>query len=622
MTGTLLFEAFVFLLAAVIAVPVAKRLGLGSVLGYLIAGVVIGPHCLRLAGGDEATMHFAEFGVVMMLFLIGLELRPALLWRLRGPILGMGGLQVLATAGAVCAVAIPLGRDWREALAAGFILAMSSTAIVLQTLGEKGLLKTRGGQSCFSVLLFQDIAVIPLLALLPLLATGAATADAGGHAAPLAGLPGWARGLATLGAVAAIIVAGRYLVRPALRFIAGTKLREVFTSATLLLVIGITLLMELVGLSAALGTFLAGVVLADSEYRHELEADIEPFKGLLLGLFFLSVGAGIDFSLVLAHPAGIAGLVAGIIAVKFAVLIAVARIFRSDWGESLLFALAMAQGGEFCFVLIAFCADRGVLGGNVAGPLTAAVALSMALTPLLFLAYDRLVAPRLTRRRHTREHDRVESHGEPVILAGFGRFGHVVGRLLRANGHRVTVLDNDADQVDLLGKFGLHSFYGDASRLDLLRAAGAESARLFVLAIDDEARSLQIAHTLRRHFPNLRILARAVSRQHAYELIRLGVREVYRETFGSALDLGFDALRALGTRGAEALRAVRLFRRHDEAAVHDMADMDTNDGAYVTRARQHIENLERLLRTDQPVRADAAGSSWDGDSREGPARPA
>jgi monovalent cation:proton antiporter-2 (CPA2) family protein len=611
MNDSFLFQTFIYLLAAAVAVPVAKRLGLGSVLGYLLAGVAIGPFGLGLAGGAKDVMHFAEFGVVMMLFLIGLELKPALLWRMRGPILGMGSLQMLGTGLAVGAVALVVGRRWNEALAIGLILAMSSTAIILQSLAEKNLLKTRGGQSCFSVLLFQDIAVIPLLALLPLLALNRSYALAAGHSdKPLAHLPGWAQMLATFGAVAVIIIGGRYLLRPVFRFIAGTRLREAFTSATLLLVVGIALLMETVGLSAALGTFLAGVVLADSEYRHELEADLEPFKGLLLGLFFLSVGSGIDFALIGAHPGRIALLVAGLVALKFAVLLAVARIFRSDWGESLLFALAMAQGGEFCFVLFSFSESHHVLDPAVTKPLTAAVALSMAIAPLLFLLYEKAVAPRFMRRKKSREHDAIEDREHPVILAGFGRFGHVVGRLLRLNGFGVTVLDNDADQVDLLGKFGLQSFYGDASRIDLLRAAGAEKARLFVLAIDDEERSLGIVRTVQREFPKLRILARAVSRQHAYELIRLGIHEVYRETLGSALDLGVDALRALGVRGVEAVRTARLFKQHDEAAMRDMAGLQEIDGAYVTRARQHIENLERILQSDRFDAKDPTGRNW------------
>ncbi len=619
MTDSFLFQAFIYLLAAVIAVPIAKRLGLGSVLGYLLAGVAIGPFGLNLAGGAKDVMHFAEFGVVMMLFLIGLELKPALLWRMRGPILGMGGLQMLATSLAVLAVASLAGRPWRESLAVGLIVAMSSTAIILQTLAEKNLLKTRGGQSCFSVLLFQDIAVIPLLALLPLLAVQTGHATGAEHITkPLANLPVWAQALATFGAVAIIVAGGRWLLRPIFRFIATTKLREAFTSATLLLVIGIALLMEFVGLSAALGTFLAGVVLSDSEYRHEIETDLEPFKGLLLGLFFLSVGSGIDFTLIAGHPGLIALLVAGLVLVKFAVLLPVARIFRSDWGESLLFALAMAQGGEFCFVLFSFCESHGVLGADVTKPLTAAVALSMAIAPLLFLLYEKIVAPRFARRKNTREADEIEDHDHPVILAGFGRFGHVIGRLLRANGFGVTVLDNDAEQVDLLAKFGMQSFYGDASRLDLLRGAGAAKARLFVLAIDDEERSLDIVRTVLHEFPHLHILARAVSRQHAYELFRLGVKDVYRETLGSAVELGIAALRGLGMRGADALRAARIFKQHDEVAVRDMADLQEIDGNYVTRARQHIENLERILRSDRYDAKDPTGNQWSPESQRKP----
>lgn len=598
--------AFVYLLAAVVTVPLAKRFGLGSVLGYLVAGIVIGPYSLRLVGDSNDVMHFAEYGVVMMLFLIGLELRPARLWQMRVPIVGMGGLQLLATALAVGGAAFWCGLDWRPALAIGLILAMSSTAIVLQSLDEKGLMKTPGGQACFSVLLFQDMAVIPVLAILPLLAT---VPRSGSGALPrrLEGWQAWQQALLFLAAVAAVVLAGRFLLRPFFRYIAASRLREMFTATALLLVLGIALLMQRIGLSAALGTFLAGVVLAESEYRHQLEADIEPFKGLLLGLFFISVGASIDFALMARHPGLIALLVVGLLFLKFTVLFALSRLFKFPKGEGFLFAFALAQGGEFCFVLLSFATQQSVLSPATANILVASVALSMAATPLLLVANDKLVQPRFTRGKSEREPDTIDEHDNPVILAGFGRFGHVVGRLLRANGFGTTVLDRDGEQVETLRRFGLKSFYGDASRLDLLRSAGAKQAKLFILAIDDEARSLDIVKTVRQHFPQLEIMARALSRQHAYELLNLGIKVVHRDTFGSALDLSVDALKKLGLTAEEASHAAQVFRDHDEASVRDLATLLGDEKAYISRARQHIENLERLLGADrQPRSASAA----------------
>ncbi len=431
------------------------------------------------------------------------------------------------------------------------------------------------------------------------------------NAGPLAALPHWAHAVVTLAAVGFIIFAGRFLLRHLFRFVAQTHLREVFTATALLLVIGIALLMETVGLSAALGTFLAGVVLAENEYRHQLEADIEPFKGLLLGLFFISVGADIDFRWIMAHPGLIAGLVAGLIAVKFAVLLALGRVSRLDWSQSLLLAFALAQGGEFCFVLLQFAVTQGIFTADLAKPLVGSVALSMAVTPLLFMVNDRFVQPRFAQRKTERKADEITEHDNAVILAGFGRFGHIVGRLLRANGFGVTVLDNDPDQVEMLGRFGLRSFYGDATRVDLLHAAGAARAKLFVLAIDDETKALQLVKTLRHEFPHLRILARAVSRQHASELLRLGVRDVYRDTLGSSLDLAVGALRALGFRALQAQRAAQIFRRHDEAAVRDMAHFTEVNDEYVSRARQHIENLERALQTDRTTLPRVRDDAWE-----------
>ncbi|MEY2503911.1 MAG: glutathione-regulated potassium-efflux system ancillary protein KefC [Verrucomicrobiota bacterium] len=596
-----LYQAFIYLLAAIVAVPLAKRLGLGSVIGYLVAGAVIGPYTLGLVEGGGDVMHFAEFGVIMMLFVIGLELKPTLLWQLRRPILGLGGLQVLATSLVLGLVAFCCGLAWKSSLAIGLTLALSSTAIVLQSLGERGLMKTPAGESSFAVLLFQDIAIIPILALMPLLSLDR---SAGRVRQPgmIGNLPGWLQALAVVAVVIGIVFAGRFLLRPFFRYIAGTRLREMFTATALFIVVGIALLMQKLGLSPALGTFVAGVVLAESQYRVQLEADIEPFKGLLLGLFFISVGASIDFALIAQRPGVIALIVIGLLALKFVVLLALGRVFKLKGGEGMLFAFALAQGGEFGFVLFSFATQNAVLPADIANLLVASVALSMAAAPILLLIEEKLVRPYFQDCEPEREADEIDERDNPVILAGFGRFGHIVGRLLRANGFPTTVLDHDADQVETLAKYGMKSFYGDASRLDLLQAAGAARAKLFVLAIDDEAKALQIIETVKQEFPQLKILARATSRQHAYEILRLGVDHVYRETLGSALDLSVDALRELGMDERRARRATEIFRKHDEASVREMAKLPDDDEAYVSIARKHIENLERALASDTGMR--------------------
>lgn len=611
-------QAFVYLLAAVVSVPIAKRLGLGSVLGYLLAGVAIGPYGLGfVAQQGQDLLHFAEFGVVMMLFLVGLELEPSLLWRLRAPILGLGGLQVAVTAAAVAGLSMALGLGWKASVAVGLTLSLSSTAIVLQTLGEKGLLKTSGGQSSFAVLLFQDIAVIPMLAVFPLLAVSGAgpTAPAGGHGTDwVHGLPAWAHTLAVVATVAAVVLAGRFLVRPALRAIARTRQPEVFTAAALLLVIAIALLMTRIGLSPALGTFLAGVVLANSEYRHELESDIAPFKGLLLGLFFLAVGASIDFGLVAARPGLIAGLVAGLMVVKFGILAGLGAGFRLGTDQNLLFAVGLCQMGEFGFVLLSFAAQQGVLGADVASPLVAVVALSMALTPLLFLANEKLLQPRLgTRQREERRPDAIHEDN-PVIIAGFGRFGHVVGRLLRANGIGATVLDLDSDRVDLLRKVGLPVFYGDATRPELLRSAGADKATLLVLALDNPEKTLALVHLARKHFPHLTVLARAADRPDAYELLEAGVSHVYRETFDTSLRMAVDALRLLGFQAPQAQRASRTFFRHDEDSVRAMAAVRQDHARHLLATRESIADLERLLLAEREEAHPHRDAGWDADS--------
>ncbi len=609
------YQAFIYLTAAVVSVPLAKRLGLGSVLGYLIAGVAIGPSGLRLIGADsQDVMHFAEFGVVMMLFLIGLELEPSRLWRLRGPIFGMGGLQVGLTTVLIAGAGLALGLDWRPALAVGMILALSSTAIVLQTLAEKGLMGTGGGRSSFSVLLFQDLAVIPLLALLPLLARTGTHAAAGEHATgAIERLPEWAAPLAVLGSVAAIVLAGRFVLSPILHFIARTRLREIFTAAGLLLVIGIALLMEQVGLSPALGTFLAGVVLANSEYRHELEGDIEPFKGLLLGLFFIAVGSSLDLGLVASQPGLIVGLVAGLVVAKLAVLFVLGRVFGLSLDQNLLFTFALAQAGEFAFVLFSFAAQQGVVEETLVDTLVAVVALSMALTPLLMLFNEKVLQPRSgTREREEREADEMDEHN-PVIIAGFGRFGHIVGRLLTARCIGTTVLDVDSDQVDLLRRLGLKVFYGDASRPDLLRAAGAERARLVVVATDGEEKTLEIVGTVKKHFPHLTILARARGRAHAYDLLDAGVEHVYRETLDTSLRVAVDAMRKLGVHAYTAVRSGRTFRRHDEQNVRELARMRHDRKAYIGRARERIRDLEAIIRAEigEAREASERDAAWD-----------
>ncbi len=630
------WQAFVYLAAAVIAVPIAKRLGLGSVLGYLIAGMVIGPFALGLIGEEgQDVMHFAEFGVVMMLFLIGLELRPTLLWEMRKPILGLGGLQVGISTVLLAGVGILAGLPWQTAVAVGMTLALSSTAIVLQTLNEKNLIGTDGGQGAFAVLLFQDIAVIPMLALMPLLAVGSVAGggtgygagddhagDAAGHGADAAthattwveGLPAWEQTLVVLAAVAAIVVAGRYLLRPVFRVIAGTRLRELFTATALLLIIGIALLMSQVGLSPALGTFLAGVVLANSEYRHELESEIDPFKGLLLAVFFIAVGASIDFDLIASSPGLILGLVAALMAIKFIVLLVLGRAFGMGLDQNFLFAFSLAQGGEFAFVLFSFASQNGVISDDVTAPLIAAVAVSMALTPVLMMINEKLIQPRFgTREIVEREPDAMDEEGE-VIIAGFGRFGSIVGRLLRANGIEPTVLEFDSDRVEVLRKLGLPVFYGDASRKDLLEAAGAGTARLLVVATEEHEQIIRIVETVQKHFPHLTILARAAGRPEAYELLDLGVDHVYRETLDTSLRTGIDALRLLGRRGHQAHRAARTFRKHDEASVRELGTMRDDRKAYFSAARERIQALEELLLSEVEGPTEDRDAGWDTDS--------
>lgn len=600
-THSLAVQALVYLAAGVVSVPIAKRLGLGSVLGYLIAGALIGPFALELVGQQEDVMRFAEFGVVILLFLIGLEVRPALLWSMRGTIFGLGGGQVVATAMAAAAAGVVLGLDWRVALAVGFILAMSSTAIVLQSLDEKGLRQGPVGQTAFGVLLMQDLAVIPLFALLPLLATGVpdAATQAAEHAGLLSGYPGWVQALAVLAAVGAVVAGGRYLTRPLFRFIAAARLREIFTASALLLVIAVAVLMELVGLSPALGAFLAGVVLAESEFRRELETDIEPFRGLLLGLFFITVGAGLNFGMVMRQPLQLLAAVAGIMALKAAVMFALSRAAKLGGRDAASAAVSLCQVGEFAFVLLTFAAGAGVVPRDLAEFLAAVVALSMAATPLAMAGWDRLSALRDPyRNRADPEIIPYETGAPDAIIAGFGRFGQVAGRLLTANGYKTTTLDSSIEHIDLLRRFGRRVHYGDASRMDLLKTAGADQAKILVIAIDDRDKAVELVRSAREDFPNLRILARAWDRRHAYDLLAAGAHDVERETFEGALSLSTRGLRALGVNADRAGKAAALFRKHDRKAFEALAPLAADNETFALATRDSRQTMEKLLTAD------------------------
>ena len=597
----LLQEAFLFLAAGVIAVPIASRLGLGSVLGYLIAGVIIGPFVLGFVGETEHIMHFAEFGVVMMLFLIGLELQPPVLWQLRKPILGMGGLQVIVTALMIAGVAMLFGLSWQIGIAIGLILSLSSTAIALQILGEKNLMQTEGGKASFAVLLFQDIAVIPIIALLPLLSSQQgepikATAETGRY---IDTLPEWQQPLVVIGVIISLILIGRYLMRPVFRFIAESHLREMFTATALMLVVGTALLMDMVGLSPALGAFIAGVVLANNEYRHELEANIDPFKALLLGLFFMSVGASIDFNLLLKHPMMISAVVIGLIVLKFVILWGLAKLFAIQGGYRYWFAFALAQGGEFGFVLLSFSLQNKVLPAELVDILTAAIALSMVLTPILILLNERLVQPRFEQGENASYEEPMDEQHNPVIVAGFGRFGQIVSRLLVASGVAVTVLDHSATHIERVRRFGFKIFYGDASRDDLLHTAGAAQAKLLVIAVDDRATITKIVETAKHHFPNLKLYARAYDVVHYHELQLLGVDYIERELFLGSLHLGEMVLQGLGMRAYQARRKALQFAKHDRATNQRLSSFELGSKKYISVSQQARDEVIALLQADR-----------------------
>ncbi len=621
-----LLGALVYLAAAVISAPVAKRLGLGSVMGFLLAGAMIGPSALNLIGSEgQSVQHFAEFGVIVMLFLVGLELEPSKLWSLRKHIFGLGLLQVACVAAAIGAASLMISSGWRESLTIGLILALSSTAIVLQSLEERGVLKTPVGQSVFSVLLFQDISVIPMLALLPLLAVAETHADASHSASLIANYPAWAQALAIMAVVVGLMVAGRYLMRPVFRIIADTGAREIFVAFALLLVVAITLLMSFIGLSPALGTFLAGVVLADSEYRHELEMDLQPFKGLLLAIFFIAVGAGIDFSLLQSKPTLLIAGLAGFIIIKLAMHFALTKAFGMNGPDQSRFSFALTQGSEFGFVLIAFTAGLGLLSGDMPAMLTAVIALSMAAAPLLMLFDEKFMQPRFADGDFLRDPDTITHQGVDAIIAGHGRFGMTIGRVLNAQGKRTVVLDIDSSQVDTLRQFGFKVFYGDALRLDLLESAGAKEARLIVIAIDDREKATELVRIVRQNFPNMKILARVYDRAHAHEVLNEGVDNVYREVFGSSVDLAEDALVALGKHPHEASRAVRLFRKLDESLLRKAAKHAGDQSKLIDLAKVSRAEIAKVFAADRGEKAQPADSSWhdeDGATHTAETRPA
>ncbi|MNM35748.1 Glutathione-regulated potassium-efflux system protein KefC [compost metagenome] len=583
-----LINILFYLVAAIIMVPLAKRLGMGAVLGYLVAGVVIGPWGLGLIKNVDVILSFSEFGVVLLLFLIGLELEPKRLWLLRRPIFGWGGAQVAVVSAGLCAVAMAFGVDWRTALVGGLGLSLSSTAIVLATLGERKLMSTPAGSAGFSILLFQDIAAIPMIALVPLL----------GGLVTHAGEPGWLRVAKLAAVLAALVIGGRFLVNPVLRFIAKTDLREIFTAFALLLVIAICVLMESVGLSMALGTFVAGVLLADSEYRHELISDLEPFKGLLLGLFFIAVGMSVDFGVLRAQPLLILALVAGLLAVKIALLYVLSKFFDIPRGQQLFFALLLSQGGEFAFVVFAAAVAAHVFSPETGALLVVVVTVSMVATPLLLLLHDKFVAPRLQGDKKRRPDDHIEAQDNPIVIAGFGRFGQIIGRLLAANKIGVTVLDHDPDQIDLLRKFGFKVFYGDATRVDLLVAAGIEKARALVIAIDNVEDSLALVDAVRLRLPQLTILARARNVTHYYELMKRGVTLIERETFAAALLLGEQTLRQVGFSEERAQRAAGIFGRHNLKTLLEVAPHFQDQQKVMSLTRQAREELEDMFESD------------------------
>ena len=595
---------FVLLAASVALVPLAKAAGLGTVLGYLAAGVLIGPYGLRLVSDTESIRAVSEFGIVMMLFLIGLDLQPSEIWRMRHKVLGLGVTQLVVTTAVIALAMVASGFATNIAIIVGLALSMSSTAIAMQSAQQRDITRTDTGRASLAVLLVQDVAVIPILAAIPLLAVAATSAEVNAEleqaAQALDNPSGWLLPLTLIGAFVAAVVAGRFLVRPLLRYVARTGVREAFTALGLALVVGAALLTQYIGLSPALGAFIGGVLLADSEYRHELESNIEPFKGLLLGLFFISVGMSIAFSVLLTEPLRLLAIVLGFVGIKVAVLFVLTSIFRMHLADRLLVAILLSQAGEFAFVILQFARSAGAIAGADYDMMSVAVALSMMTTPVLLLAFDRLVAPQLDARRDTRPDDAIDEHRKIVVL-GYGRFGQIVTRMLRAQGFEMTLIDDDPVQIDLVRRFGVKVFYGDGSRLDLLHSAGVAQAELVVIAVGGRDRILAIARHVRRHFPHVTIAARAVDRGHAHDLMALGVDVLERETFLSAISLGAKVLVKLGHPPEDAERLARAFEAHDNQLLRDSFAVRDDEDAYVGMVRGSMGLLNEAMRADTPT---------------------
>ena len=602
MSGSFLFAAIVFLAGAIICVPIAKKLGLSSVLGYLLAGILIGPYILGFVGDEgQDILHFAEFGVVMMLFLIGLEIEPKNFWQMRKTIVGMGGAQVLGTMMVSFLLFIAIGFDWKVSLIISMAVALSSTAITLQTIKENGLMNTTYGASSFSILLFQDIIVILMLAIIPLLTDTektAVAADQGDHIYLLENLPIGFQALAIFLSVVLVILTGRYIFVPMLRLVAKTRVRELLSASALLIVFALAYLMELVGLSPALGAFLGGVVLATSEFKHELESNLEPFKGLLLGLFFMAVGASINFIVLGENPLMISGLVIAIILLKAVILFLVAVIFKLKVDQRLLLTIGLAQIGEFAFVLLSFAFQLNILSRFELDIMLVVTALSMTLTPILGVLNERLVLPRFgTKKAETRSVDHI-AKTHKVILVGFGHFGSTIGRFLRSYGIEATILDNDSDRVDLLRKMGFEVYYGDATRMDLLESAGIAEAKILISAIDDPDTAIQLSKMIKEKYPKLKLMVRAKNRYDAYELLNMGIEDVYRESLETSVKMAGDVLQHLGFRRYTVHRQAQKFIQYDEEGLRKFSDKPKTKEEYIFRVTEMIKQQEKQLEED------------------------
>ena len=616
-----LANAIIYILAAIICVPIAKKLGMGSVLGYLFAGILIGPYLLGFItneGQGQDIMHATEFGVVMMLFLIGLELEPKNLWKMRRLILQVGLSQILLTSAIVFAIGLLLGIRWQISLAAGLSIALSSTAIVLQSLKEKNQMNNPNGKLSFGVLLMQDVAVIPILALLPLLIFGEATeiaTEASGMHGLIDNLPGWAQTISIFAAIGIVVLLGQFGFGPLLNWVAKTRLRELFTASALLIVVGISFLMELVGLSPALGAFLAGVILANSPYRHALESDLEPFKGLLLGLFFMAVGSTINFSLINSNASKIISITIGIIALKTIILLVIGKFKKLDLSNNLSFAIGLSQVGEFSFVTYAFALQLGIFEQSISDILMAVTALSMTITPILMVILDKAIIPLINKSAKTieKEMDSIDEHNK-VILVGFGHFGSTLGRFLRANGVEATILDADPERVQFLRKMGFKVYFGDGTRAELLQSAGAEEASILISALDNTEYSVKLVELCKEEFPHLEVMIRAKNRYDAFELMEMGVKNIYRENLDTSIRMGEDVLKKLGFRAHTVHRLAKQFRDYDEDALKVLMNYKDNKDAYVTKIRQQIEMQESLLNGELMRKFSVNDHTWDSDS--------